>query len=57
MTADEKMIAHLNKVVMKQQEEIFSLKDEIDKWDMKVNERFNKGRQARENWYKVQRFG
>ena len=57
MTADEKMIAHLNKVVMKQQEEIFSLKDEIDKWDMKVNERFNKGRQERENWYKVQRFG
>ena len=52
MTADEKMIAHLNKVVMKQQQEIFSLKDEIDKWDMKVNERFNKGRQERRNWYK-----
>ena len=57
MTTDEKMIAHLNKAVLDQQKQIQDLKDEIDKWDMKVNERFNKGRQERENWYKVQRFG
>ena len=52
MEANELMIGHLNTVVLQQQEEIQNLKDEIDKWDMKVNERFNKGRIERENWYK-----
>ena len=56
MTADEKMIAHLNKVVLEQQKQIQDLKDEMY-WNSCIKERYDKGRQERENWYKVQRFG